>query len=120
MLTEEQLVERLQNVACPDCFQVDYELRMRCDLGLGECLYVASCHHCGHQFDFENIAEFNKVMLRIQHNTHERRCPVCGETELEAHFVCDLRKHECYAHTVCSGGHFERRAEGLAAAMQPW
>lgn len=120
MLTDEQLYERFAGVACPQCLQTDYELRLRCDFGMGDCLYVAACRRCGRQFHFESIAAVDELMHTVWRHAQQARCPVCGSNDLRAHFVCDPGKRECYAHVRCPLGDFERRSQGVAAALRPW
>jgi hypothetical protein len=120
MLTDEELFERLARVACPECLQMDYELCMRCDLGLEDCLYVAVCRRCRRQFDFENVPALDDLMQTLWNHAREAACPICGASELDARFICDTRRRQCYAEVRCRIGDFERRAEGISAATRPW
>lgn len=120
MLNEQEVFDRLAQIACPTCLQSDHEWHFRCDFGSAQCLYEGVCRHCGQRFDVENTAPMSQHIARIWTQLRHVSGPVCGAADLVGQFVCDLAARECYLRVYCRFGDFERRADGLAAASRPW
>ncbi len=99
-LTEVQL--KLQKVGCPVCFNTQLELVLRCDLGQGECLYTATCKHCGKVFEVNTKSQtIEELEPELENKIKTRGCPQCGKHELEVNFRCDLASRDCFHVLTC-------------------
>jgi len=77
---------RLSTMACPSCRTRGLDLRIRCDLDVNECLYLAICEDCSAEYwiDRDTLPD---GMGDI--------CRVCGSAHCSLTLSCDAMTHRC-------------------------
>ncbi|MFQ6094299.1 MAG: hypothetical protein ACE5OR_16765 [bacterium] len=99
-LTKLQL--KLREVGCPMCLHTKLDLSLRCEPGMEECLYVATCQHCHYMFEVntqtKTLAEMEE---QWEGKLKEKGCPKCGRDNMELNFRCDLHSKECFHVGTC-------------------
>jgi len=56
-MTLEEIEQRLATLKCPLCSTMDFDLKLRCDLGYQRCLPTVRCRQCGHEYDAERLVQ---------------------------------------------------------------
>ncbi|MFQ5509076.1 MAG: hypothetical protein ACE5FN_07045 [Leptospirillia bacterium] len=88
-LTRTQML--LADATCPGCGGKGLSLHLRCDLGLDECLYTATCSDCNALF----------TVARPSAASVPAACGDCEETPKEA-YLCDTDTRECRPVPACT------------------
>jgi len=100
--TVDQIQSDLMKTACPSCGTKELDLRLRCDLGQGECLYLIKCARCGTNYA---VAAQTKRLASHQPTTEDLlstlTCAHCASTKTELGFQCDLTSKECFYTITC-------------------
>jgi hypothetical protein len=96
-----ELQSRLAKTGCPGCAKPKLELRLRCDLGQSECLYLVKCGGCDTNF---TIGEESRSLAHgepLRQGIAVLTCPKCGGTTTELDFHCDVTTHGCFYTIRC-------------------
>jgi transcription elongation factor Elf1 len=98
-----ELQGRLSKSACPSCAKPKLDLRLRCDLGLHECLYLVKCGGCDTNYTISS--ESQSVAKGTDTAGHGimslLTCPKCGSATTELGFQCDVKTQGCFYTITC-------------------
>jgi len=100
--TLDELQTQLSKTACPNCKQKDLDLRLRCDLGHEECLYLVKCGNCNTNY---TIGAETKTLAKHRPSVEDLffilTCSKCGSAKTELGFQCDLTTKGCFYTITC-------------------
>ena len=100
--TLDEIQAQIFKTACPNCKENKLDLRLRCDLEQGECLYLVKCSQC--QTNYTIGAETRGLATRrptVSDLLSLLTCQKCGSTRTELGFQCDLATHGCFYTITC-------------------
>ncbi len=89
-LTEMQIL--MNQVRCPNCSAEDFDVKLRCDLGIGECLATASCQNCKTVYE---LSTEGRVLEAGKQSIGSHQCPACRGREVSMAFRCELPSRKC-------------------------
>ncbi len=95
-LTEIQ--KKLNKVACPLCKQSKIDVKLRCDLGYGECLAVAECGNCGTVYE---VSTERSVLDQGKKDCPDPICPECHGSDVDLEMRCELPSRRCFYIVHC-------------------
>ncbi|MBI3609275.1 MAG: hypothetical protein HY204_01065 [Nitrospirae bacterium] len=100
--TLDELQTQLSKTACPNCTKKALDLRLRCDLGETECLYLIKCGNCNTNY---TIGAESKALAKRQPMVGDLltllTCSECGSAKTELGFQCDLTTKGCFYTMTC-------------------
>ena len=100
--SHDELQAQISKAPCPGCRKPDLELRLRCDLGLQECLYLIKCRCCGTNYTIEAASETLASDTPLLHEMFSvLACATCGSSATEMGFQCDLNTRGCFYTFTC-------------------
>ncbi len=98
----EELQTQLTKTACPNCNKTKLDLRLRCDLGNDECLYLVKCGNCETNYTISTeTKKLSKQRPHLEKLLTTLTCPNCGSTKAEIGFRCDLASKGCFYTIAC-------------------
>jgi hypothetical protein len=89
-------------LVCPDCGTCSLSVLLRCDFSDRECLTVASCHHCGRQFDAGLLPTYLEQYEALQRVAETEPCPACAGRQRTVRSLCDRAARQCHFLLACS------------------
>lgn len=95
-LTEIQ--KKLNKVSCPVCHNSTIDVKLRCDLGHGECLAVAGCSTCGTSYE---VSTERRLLEEGKKDCPTLTCPGCKGSEVELEMRCDFPSRKCFYVAHC-------------------
>jgi hypothetical protein len=100
--TLEEMQTQLARTVCPSCRAKALDLRLRCDLGQDECLYLVTCGSCTSDFvigaESKALAQHRPAVDALLSSLS---CPTCAGAKLELSFQCELATKRCFYAVVC-------------------
>lgn len=96
-LTEIQ--HKLNKVSCPECHYATIDVTLRCDLGYGECLAVATCITCGTLYE---VSTERCVLEKGQKDYPTSVCPGFSRSRCELDMRCELPSRQCFYVAHCT------------------
>lgn len=95
-LTEIQ--KKLNKVSCPVCHNSTFDLKLRCDLGYGECLAVATCNTCSTLYE---VSTERHVLEEGEKVCPAPICPECHGSKVEVEMRCEIPSRQCFYVVHC-------------------
>lgn len=95
-LTEMQ--KMLNKVSCPACHASTIDVALRCDLGYGECIAVATCQTCGMLYE---VSTEHHVLEEGRKEVGSPVCPHCDTDDCELEMRCELPSRQCFYVMCC-------------------
>ena len=95
-----QLEPKATALVCPDCGTCSLALHLRCDISDSECMAVATCRHCGRQFDAESIDTYQD-RYAISRAAADEPCSSCGAPQRVLRWVCTRSAKTCHMLLTC-------------------
>ena len=100
--SHEELQAQISKAPCPGCARQSLELRLRCDLGLHECLYLIKCRSCDTNYTIGTTSkDLAEDRPRLQEVLSVLACGTCGLSMTALGFQCDLNTRGCYYTFTC-------------------
>ena len=104
----------LDQVACPVCHHVEWDIIYRCDLDYHGCLYDAKCGSCGYHMEVSEGGEFMESQYADDvARIHEAGCSSCHSKDINIHYRCELEDKTCLYISVCNRCHAVNRIENV-------
>ncbi|MFQ5597475.1 MAG: hypothetical protein ACE5GK_05435 [Nitrospiria bacterium] len=93
-----EMQRMLNKVRCPLCSNAEFDVQLRCDLGLGACLVTARCQSCNTLYELSS----EKSPLESRGKQIEsRKCPACHTSAFSPAFRCELPTRQCCTVARC-------------------
>ena len=99
----DEIQTQLSKAACPNCREKAFDLRLRCDLGEEECLYLVKCENCNTNYaigaETKALAKHRPTVETLLASALS--CSTCGNAKTELGFQCDLTTKGCFYTVTC-------------------
>ncbi|MCI0587058.1 MAG: hypothetical protein L0323_09490 [Planctomycetes bacterium] len=95
---QERVARLLPHVPCPACGALNLQFTLRCDLGLGACLWTARCDNCLTLYEIV-LSEGPSFAEALAGRAPD--CSSCGRTRLRPRLTCTLETRTCVYALEC-------------------
>ena len=100
MSTFQDIESGVSGLLCPDCGTCSLSVHLRCDIVGPECTTVATCRHCGREFDAETVPTYQEH-FEVSRLAASDACPMCTGSQRVVRWVCNRAAKTCHVLLAC-------------------